>query len=281
MRKVWMVLGIGAVLVLAACGSGSSDGAGGDGASGSGGGSSATEPAADGGAAPSADDLAGRTFTSTSVEGYDLVADSAIRLSFDEGRLGVNAGCNQSTGAFTLDDGTLAWDGPAAATQMACPDDLMAQDAWLAGLIEQGMAATLDADELTLRSGSVTIVLSDAEPEAAPVVGTMWTLESIVDGESVSSVPADVEPPTLLVADDGTAAVFAGCNRGSGAFALAADETAAQVGPIATTKMACEGGGSEVEASVLGVLDGEVALAVEGDQLTITTGDSGLVYRAG
>ncbi|HRW36562.1 MAG TPA: META domain-containing protein, partial [Aquihabitans sp.] len=274
---VWMVLGIGAVLVLAACGSGGSD----EGAAGSGDGGSTTEPAPDGGAAPTADDLAGRTFTSASVEGYDLVADSAIRLSFDDGRLGVNAGCNQSAGAFTLEDGNLAWDGPAAATQMACPDDLMAQDAWLAGLLEQGMAATLADDELTLRSGTVTIVLSDAAPDAAPVVGTTWTLESIVDGESVSSVPADVEPPTLAVADDGTAAVFAGCNRGSGAFVLAADETTAQVGPIATTKMACEGGGSEVEASVLGVLDGEVALAVDGDQLTVTKGDAGLVYRAG
>jgi heat shock protein HslJ len=228
--------------------------------------------------------LAGRTFLSQEVEGYELVPDSTITIGF-EGTdvLGANAGCNQMSSSYELDGATLRWTGVPAATMMACPDELMAQDTWLTELLTAGMEATLDGTTLTLVGDGVTIVLLD-EQEASPdqpIVGTAWTLDSIIANEAVSSVPADVGPPTLTIAEDGATEVYAGCNRGGTAATIADDGSTITFGPIATTKMACEPAASEVEAAVLAVLDGEVDASVDGDQLTLTKGDAGLVYRAG
>lgn len=103
--------------------------------------------------------LDGTTFVSTSTEGHDLVEGSTIRLSFADGRLAVRAGCNTMSAAYDVTDGRLAWSGPPMGTRMACPEDLMAQDTWLAGLIEQGLDATVDGDGLTLTTAEVTLHL--------------------------------------------------------------------------------------------------------------------------
>ena len=73
-------------LALAACGSDSDSGSG---------------------SAPSADDLAGQSFTSTSVTGYDLVADSEIALTFSADSISAQAGCNTQNGGCTITDGAL------------------------------------------------------------------------------------------------------------------------------------------------------------------------------
>jgi heat shock protein HslJ len=102
-------------------------------------------------------------------------------------------------------------------------------------------------------------------------------LESIVDA-SASSVPSGVDPPTLLITDDGEATVFTGCNRGGASVEIA--DTSATFGPMRLTKMACGSDAASVEASVVAVLDGEVHFAIEGSQLSLTNADRGLDYRA-
>ena len=89
-------------------------------------------------------------------------------------------------------------------------------------------------------------------------------------------MPAGVEPPTLEIADDGTVTLFAGCNRGGGTVVIT--DTTMTFEPLVLTMMACEGEAGTVEATVVAVLDGSVDVAIEGDTLTITNGDRGLVY---
>lgn len=110
--------------------------------------------------------LDGNTFTSTSVEGRELVPGTQIALAFDHGAMAAQAGCNTMRGEYTDEGGTLAWTGPVASTRMACPPDLTAQDEWLAGLLADGLdIADGDAD-LTLESGEIRIELTsdDALP---------------------------------------------------------------------------------------------------------------------
>ncbi len=266
----WAGLGsLGAVAVLvamtlAACGSDSDDTESGEG-------TPTTTTAAGTGA-----DLAGTTFASTSVSGHELVEGTHIRLTFDDERMGANAGCNTMTGPYAFADGTLKWTGAPAATMMGCEADLQAQDEWLAALLTDGVEAELDDDTLTLTTGTVTIALQ-AEADAS-ITGTTWTLESVIDGDTVSSLPAGVEPPTLEIADDGTVTLFGGCNRGGGTVVIT--ETTLTFEPLVLTMMACEGEAGTVEATVMAVLDGSVDVAIEGDTLTITNGDRGLVYTA-
>ncbi|MGB0101006.1 MAG: META domain-containing protein [Nocardioides sp.] len=132
-----LVLATAAVLALGACGSG--------------GGSDAD--------APTADDLDGTTYTSTGVSGHDLVEGTAVTLSFEGDRMAAAAGCNNQAAAYEVEGATLRWSGEAASTRMACPEDLTAQDQWLAGLLTDGMTVALDGSTLTLASGDVEMVL--------------------------------------------------------------------------------------------------------------------------
>ena len=221
--------------------------------------------------------LDGKAFTSTSVKGYDLVAGSKIEMAFEADRLAVNAGCNSMGSEYSFTGTELTWTGTPAATMMACPDDLMAQDTWITGLLTAGMAAELDGDTLTLTSGDVTIVLASS-PDA-PVVGTDWTLTGTVAGGAVTSVPAGVKAPTLMIAKDGTAQLFTGCNSGSSTVKVG--DSTLTFGPVVTTKMYCGGAAGELEHQVVSVLDGEVHYVDDGNTLTLSQGDQGLVYTAG
>lgn len=123
-------------------------------------GSSDSGPDGREGSPPTTSDLDGNTYTSVEVTGHKLVADSQITLTFSDGTLGVNAGCNTMSSGYDVTDGTLKWSGPAAATQMACSDELMAQDAWLTGLFTDGVGADLQDKTLTLSGpDNETIVL--------------------------------------------------------------------------------------------------------------------------
>lgn len=221
-------------------------------------------------------ELDGKAFTATGVEGYEPVADSQLTLTFEDGNLAVNAGCNTMTSAYSVEGGKLAWTGTPAATMMGCENDLMNQDTWLIDLFTKGVDATLEGDELTLTSGDVTITLSEVAD--APLEGTTWTLESTVANEAVASFATPAAgAPTLTIAEDGTAKVFTGCNNGS--TTVEVTDTTLTFAPMALTRMMCEDA-SEVEAAITTVLDGETTYVIDGNSLTITNGDTGLVYTA-
>ena len=90
-------------------------------------------------------------------------------------------------------------------TEMGCDPALHDQDEWLSQFLGSDPQIALDGDELTLTSGGVTITLLDrevADPDL-PLVGTTWTVTSIISGDAVSTVPDGAEA-TFEFADDGT-----------------------------------------------------------------------------
>ena len=220
------------------------------------------------------DPLDGSTFTSTSVTGHDLVPGSTVRLSFEDGQLGVSAGCNQMGGGYSLVDDRLQIDGAMRSTEMACDPPLMDQDTWLAGWIADGPSWQLDGDTLTLTGGDVVMELVD-ETAGATIEGA-WELETIVSGDAASSVPADVETPTLEIIGD-EVSVFTGCNRG-GATIEAADGTLT-FGPMRLTRMACPDPAMQLEGTVAATLEGTVPYTVTAERLTIGDDGAQLVWR--
>lgn len=109
----------------------------------------------------SAPDVAGRTFSGTDVRGHELVAGSQVRLSFEEERVSVTAGCNTLAAGATWDSGRLDVDGPMASTLMACEQALQEQDVWLASFLESDPTISLDGRTLTLRDGSDQLTLEE------------------------------------------------------------------------------------------------------------------------
>ena len=243
-------------------------------------GNSGTEPAPN---ALTLDLLQGRTFLSQEVTGKELAEGSVVRLSFDKSNMALNAGCNTTTGVALLDAGVLKWADAPASTMMGCEQDLMDQDQWLTAWLSKGAEASLIDDEPSLSGDGIVIKLMDKK-KAIPdreLTSTKWSLETIISNEAASSVPSEVETPTLEIGDDSKAFVFTGCNRGSSTVAIAQDQTSASFGPLALTKMMCPEGGSEVEAAFTTVFNGQVTLEIDGDQLTVAKADSALVFRAG
>lgn len=241
----------------------------------SGGAGGGTEPS---GAAtgPTTADLEGRTFLSTGVEGHELVPDSQVRLTFTADGLSASGGCNTMGGAYTLADGRLTTDA-LAMTEMACDEPLMAQDTWLMGVLADARL-DLAGDTLILEADGTRLVMGDEQalvPDL-PLEGTNWLLDTIVTGDAASSVPAGLEP-TLLFAD-GQVAIATGCNRGSGAVEIR--DATIVVGPVMSTKMACDEETGALESTIFDLLTGEVPYAIDGDRLTLGAGPTQLVYRA-
>ena len=229
-----------------------------------------------GGAGGAPVSLDGHTYLSTGVEGADLVPNSQVRLSFTDGNLNANAGCNHLGGSYTVEGDRLRT-GQMSTTEMACEEPLMRQDQWLAQFLSD-VTFTLSGDTLTLVNGDVRLTLTDKEvvtPDQS-LEGRTWTLDGIVSGDAVSSVPVGVTASLKIEGD--RAEINAGCNRGGGSVEVTADTLT--FGPIATTKMACEAGPASVESAVLGVLSGSVTYTIDADVLTVSSGGAGLIYRA-
>lgn len=147
----------------------------------------------------------GRTFLSTSVtengQPKPLVEGTRISLRFDGERrqLGAQAGCNSMGGPASFDDGRLVVD-DLATTEMGCDPPRHAQDEWVSRFLTSRPRSTLDGPTLTLDNGTVRMVLEDrkvAEPDRA-LRGTKWVVDTIIEGETASSVPAGAEAHVVI-----------------------------------------------------------------------------------
>jgi heat shock protein HslJ len=234
-------------------------------------------------AAASSPQLAGKEFVAAKVTdgGQDrpLVPGTKLRLTFSATDIGASAGCNHMGGTYRIDGGRLIV-ANLATTDMGCDPDLMAQDQWLSEVLGAGPAIRLVVNDLVVEAGSVSITFVDrevAEPDAQ-LVGPTWTVESIITGDAVSSVPA--EPvATLVFKEDGTLEVNAGCNRGSGTWTAVGGGI--EVGPLMLTKMACDKDAAGLESAVLGVLEaGTIGAEIDSSLMTLQAGNQGLMLRA-
>lgn len=235
-------------------------------------------------AAPTSFD--GRTFLSTGSAGFELVEGTLVSIEFRDGTLSASAGCNLLGGSYRIDGDILRIDGGLSMTEMGCEEALMDQDTRFADLLMAGPTVALDGDTLVLTATDASITFLDrevADPDR-PMESTVWTLITIIDGESASSTPMDATSTLTFVngidATDGTAVVATGCNTGSATVSLG--EGTITFGPLALTKMACEQPLMDLESSVLSVLAGDVTFEIEARTLTITSssGSAGLQYTA-
>ena len=227
--------------------------------------------------------LDGRQFISISVTkggvAHALVEGTVIRLTFQGNNISGQAGCNTMGGTFTVVDGKLFWQG-GGMTEMGCDPARHAQDDWLSQFLGSQPLFSLVGDDLVLTSGDTVITLRDreiVEPDQ-PLVGTTWTLSSVISGDAVSSVPMGVIA-TIVFNADGSVAVDPGCNSGGGTYAVDGESIA--FSDIFTTKMACPGPRSDVEAAVLQVLSADaITWAIDSGSLTLMAGNVGLQFSA-
>jgi heat shock protein HslJ len=245
-------------------------------------GAAATDPTASPSATPGS--LEGRTFVSAFVTRggapFQLEPNTNLRITFQNGRVTASAGCNTISGAVAI-QGNLLVVSELATTDMACaPPPLMAQEQWFAGVVGSRPTLALDGDNLTITAPNTVIAMVDravAEPDAK-LVGPLWTVDTIIAGESASSVPQDVTA-TLQFDANGGLTLNTGCNSGGGRYA--ADATTIAFTDLVTTKRACAGSGNVLETAVMEVLRANsVPFSIDAQTLTLTAGAAGLQLTA-
>ncbi|MFE7481655.1 META domain-containing protein [Streptomyces sp. NPDC057552] len=266
MRTQRMATGVSvlALLTLAACGTDAGSGPG-SGSGGGGGGDTARSDVPVTGVAWSVDSL--------TVDGKRTAAPEGSRLEIDrKGRATAYFGCNH-IGAKAEVDGDRITLSEQAHTEMACGESVDAFEKAAVAALGSELTAKLSGEKLTLTTeGDDTLALS--EEKAADLVGTRWAVDTLLDGESATSVPADLpedRAPHLTFGEDGTVQGNYGCNSYRGTAEVKG--SAITFGPPAGTKKLCPDPEMETERAVLAVLDGPATYTVKGRTLTITADD--------
>lgn len=105
--------------------------------------------------------LDGHTYLSTDIDGAVLVPGTQVRLTFKDGNLNAQGGCNIMGGTYSIDGNRLRTT-QTFMTEMACDEPLQAQDEWLSRFLGD-LTYTLVGDSLTLTDGTVSLTLLDEE----------------------------------------------------------------------------------------------------------------------
>ncbi len=192
-RSGWRTTALAAALIAAGCG-GESEGPGGG------------------------NPLAGRVFVSESVEGWQLVPNTQVWLSFKDTALGANAGCNSIDAEYQLAGNQLQIGGYGQ-TEMGCDPARGAQDDWLIAFLTADPMFEMNEPRLILETANARMILLDREVASPdrPLVGTQWIGEAIGDGSSVQAGPG-MSAIDIRFDSDGTSVVHTGCQTGSGAY---------------------------------------------------------------
>jgi heat shock protein HslJ len=113
------------------------------------------------------------------------------------------------------------------------------------------------------------------ETDSPELTGTVWVLESLVQGESVSDVGG--ERATLELFSDGSMLGSTGCRALNGRYTIAGVEvTMAELSAHGDCPVELR----DQDAVVVRVLGDGFRVEVDDEILTLTTGNEGLAYRA-
>lgn len=187
------------------------------------------------------------------------------------------AACNRYGGLFGVEAFAMTVQ-ELVVTEMACEPAVMeSEQAYLTALNLVDLAGREDgALVLTGRGVELRFIALPPVPTAA-LIGTVWVLESLVDGDVVSSAVGD--NLTFELNDDGTLVALTGCRTLTGSYVVVGDEIETpQLGAAGE----CTADLVRQDGHVIGVFEGGFTTDIDGDRLTLTAaGEQGLVYRAG
>ncbi|WP_446222921.1 META domain-containing protein [Nocardia sp. IBHARD005] len=223
----------------------------------------------------------GHTYISTEVVGDKIPGGGPMTLTFTDGRIAANSGCNSAGGTVDLSN-NVVHTSPLASTLMACPGEREGVDAWQNNFLESDPTWRLDGDRLTLTGQSVTVHLTDKKivsPDK-PLTGTAWVVTTMITPDAqIRSTTLDQVSPNLGIGEGGTVSGTAGCNRITGTAGVGPGD--AVTFAVATTKMMCPPEVMEVEQNVLRALDGRTTATIDADTLTLRNDNGyGLILHA-
>ena len=183
-----------------------------------------------------------------------------------DGSLSIRADCNNVLGSYSVSGSQLSIKlGPS--TLVGCPPDSQT-DEFVAGLADV-VSYTLAGDNLHLGlSGGGHMLL--APHPLPPLAGPTWELSAYNNGRAgVQSILANSDVNAVF-GQDGRVTGSGGCNRYTGAYRAA--DGSLSIGPLASTRMACEQPVMEQEALFFKALESTTQYRFENDMLVLRDG---------
>ena len=220
--------------------------------------------------------LVGRAFLLQSSEGFTPVANTTVRVNFEQTQFGFYAGCNAHSGEYSVCGDELCVE-DLGSTEIGCAPELQDQDQWLASFMTARPGLRLDGAGLTLSSADATLDFLErevADPDRA-LTGGVWNIDTFIAGGAASNLPLQV-PPTVTFEADGSVGIFTTCNTGMGAY-LQQGQGLSLSGIVYTEEGCGASGSAAADAHIQQVLsDGTLALEIEANRLTLMRGEMGL-----
>ncbi len=207
------------------------------------------------------------------IDGVDLtmgIEDDSVR--------GV-AACNIYSGDVVVRGSSFMIDS-VAVTEMGCqPFAVMElEKAFLAALTVVDTASR-EGDSLVLTGPEISLTFAVVPPVPdAALVGTTWRLDSVINGDAVSSTFG--EPATLELTDDGGISGSTGCRLFSGRYELSGSSV--DVADLLVDSRPCGADTASQDGHVIAVIEAGFTYDIDSNRLTLSApGDRGLSYTTG
>ena len=191
-----------------------------------------------------------------------------VTMRLESGRLTGFAGCNNFSGSYALDGDQLKI-GPVASTQMACPEPGSSIETAFHKALSGTLRFALDGDHLTATTTSGDTLRFQREPPPQ-LAGVEWKVTSFNNNRH-AVVGVLGESSITMSFKDGQVAGSAGCNRFHGSYSTEGGKLT--VGPLATTRRACEESLMTQEREFLAALASAVTWSIDGNVLDMHRAD--------
>ena len=205
-----------------------------------------------------------------------VVADSEVTAEFASGKVSGSGGVNSYSAPYTTSGNDAIEIGDAAATLMAGPEPLMAQEAAYFKALGEAARYRVSADALELLNdkGDTLVRFSATEPVA--LRGTKWFCTGFNNGkEAVVGLVAGSEI-TAEFSEEGELSGSAGVNTYNTTFTTSGETEISISEPIATTlRAAADPAVEEQEAAYLAALPKAGYYRVSGDTLDLRESATG------
>lgn len=199
-------------------------------------------------------------------------------VRFEAGRVHGFGGCNQFTGAYTIEGDQVKLDS-LASTMMACDAAVMEAESTFLAALGGAHRLSFDAGQLTLAAMSNAGARLVFEPVPTPSLGGVtWDVTGFNNGRQ--AVVSPLTGTTLQLSfEDGAVVGHAGCNRFRAAYQQ--DGNSLSIEPPAATRMFCDGEGiMEQEQQFLDALATATTWTIERGLLDVHRADGERVLTA-
>lgn len=210
----------------------------------------------------------------------EIPPEADFRMEVGEDGIRGTTGCNEYGAAVSI-EGDSFEAGGVAVTEVGCSAAFAEAEERFVEALEAADTIARDGETLTLTGPDAELVFQLVPPlDPKPLTGTVWVLETLLDGDEASSTAPAADPARLLLEDDGTFRGTTGCRSFSGTWTVAGDV-------VSVTQMVFKGhckaaAPDEQDSRVAATLAAGFRAERRGDRLRVTAArtDAGLVYRA-